>query len=218
MPEDESLTQSKHWPTAPEVRLSHVIYQTFAFDDMIQWYTNVLAATVVFRDSRLALLTFDDEHHRIGFANLNHESFKARLQGEEVPHGLARSGVNHVGYSWPDLGTLLGVYKHLRDTGIKPARCIRHGITLSFYYRDPDENMLEFQIDLLDPASATRFMGGPAFKAHPGGMSFDPEEVIAAYESGEAVDSLIFYPEQGEASGSSWVTVCDTDGERVGYD
>jgi hypothetical protein len=48
-----------------------------------------------------------------------------------------------------------------------PYRPIRHGPTLSLYYRDPDGNQLEFQIDLLAPEAANDFLRGEAFKANP---------------------------------------------------
>ena len=60
-----------------------------------------------------------------------------------------------------------------------PSRPIRHGLTLSLYYRDPDGNGLEFQIDLMGAEDANEFMSGPAFAANPIGEPFDPDALAA---------------------------------------
>ena len=60
-------------------------------------------------------------------------------------------GVNHVAYTWNDLGELVGLYRRLKGYGIVPVRPIKHGLTLSMYYADPDGNLMEFQIDVLEP-------------------------------------------------------------------
>jgi hypothetical protein len=44
---------------------------------------------------------------------------------------------------------------------------LRHGPTLSMYYADPDDNQLEFQIDLLDADAANAIMRSAAFAANP---------------------------------------------------
>ena len=53
------------------VKLAHVVYMTRRFDEMIAWYQNVFEAEVVHQDPALAFLTYDDEHHRFAFANLD---------------------------------------------------------------------------------------------------------------------------------------------------
>jgi hypothetical protein len=52
-------------------------------------------------------------------------------------------------------------------------------VTLSLYYRDPDGNGLEFQIDLMRADDANEFMSGPAFAANPIGEPFDPARCAA---------------------------------------
>jgi len=73
------------------------------------------------------------------------------------------------------------------------------------YYADPDGNGLEFQIDLLDERAASAFMHGPVFARNPRGESFDPDELVARYESGKAADDLIFIEGQPEFTGSAFV-------------
>lgn len=54
------------------------------------------------------------------------------------------------------------------------------------YYRDPDGNQLETQVDNFDtPDEATAMMESPEFSQNSLGTDFDPEEFCAAVERGE---------------------------------
>ena len=172
-------------------KFAHIVYNTHRYDEMIDWYLKVFEARVQHRDDRLAFLTYDEEHHRFAFANLG------PAPSDAPPPRLGRGvGVNHVAYTWNDLGELVALYKRLKADGIMPTRPIRHGLTLSLYYADPDGNLLEFQIDVLDPAAANVFMAGPAFEANPVGERFDPDELVARFEAGDSVDSVVFRSDQ----------------------
>jgi hypothetical protein len=80
-----------------------------------------------------------------------------------------------------------------------PSRPVRHGLTLSLYYRDPDGNGLEFQIDLMGAEDANEFMSGPAFAANPIGEPFDPEALADRLAQGKPVNDLIFRSDQAES-------------------
>jgi hypothetical protein len=183
-------------PIAPS-KFAHVVYKTHRFDELVDWYIKVFNARVQHRDERLAFLTYDDEHHRFAFINLG----AAR---EERPRHDDDSGVHHVAYTWRNLGELIATYKRLKALGIVPLRPIRHGLTLSMYYQDPDKNMMEFQIDLMDRAGADAFMKGMSFATNPVGELFDPDQLAARFDTGEPVDDLIFRSDQKEHKGRVW--------------
>src|SRR5262245_55721137 len=179
-------------------KFAHVVYQTHRFEEMIDWYTRVFEAKVRHRDDKLAFLSYDDEHHRMAFLNLG------PVENGGAPKKANGVGVHHVAYTWKDLGELVDTYKRLKSYGVLPAAPIRHGLTLSLYYQDPDGNMMEFQIDALDPQAADEFMRGPAFAANPVGERFDPEELAVRYDAGEPVDDLVFRSDQSESRGT-WI-------------
>src|SRR5271163_3858541 len=183
-------------PIAPS-KFAHVVYRTHRFDELLDWYIKVFNARVQHRDERLAFLTYDDEHHRFAFINLGPAT-------EERPRRDDDVGVHHVAYTWRNLAELIATYKRLKALGIVPARPIRHGLTLSMYYQDPDKNMMEFQIDLMDPEGADAFMKGPAFAANPVGERFDPDELAARFDAGEPVDNLILRSDQKESQGRAF--------------
>ncbi len=183
---------------AAPTKFAHVVYQTHRFEKMIDWYTQVFEATVRHRDDKLAFLSYDDEHHRMAFLNLG------PAENGSPPKKAGGVGVHHVAYTWKDLGELVDTYKRLKSYGVLPAAPIRHGLTLSLYYQDPDGNMMEFQIDALDPQASDEFMRGPAFAANPVGEPFDPEELAARYDAGKPVDDLVFRSDQAESRGA-WI-------------
>lgn len=173
-------------------KFAHVAFNTHRYDEMIEWYALVFDARVQHRDERLAFLTYDDEHHRFAFVNLG-----AAEEGAE-PRPASGAGLNHLGYTWRNLEELIDTYWWLASLGIAPTRSIRHGPTLSLYYRDPDGNGVELQIDLLTASDATAFMRGPAFAANPVGEPFDPDVLAARFYQGKPVDDLIFRSDQTE--------------------
>jgi catechol-2,3-dioxygenase len=174
-------------------KFAHVVLNTNRFEDMIDWYAKVFEARVQHRDDHLAFLTYDDEHHRFAFVNLG----PAREGAGERQETAA--GLNHLGYSWRNLNELMDTYTRLKSQGIMPSRPVRHGPTLSLYYRDPDGNGLEFQVDLLEAEDANRFMHGPAFAANPIGEPFDPDALLTRLAQGKPVNDLIFRSDQIES-------------------
>ncbi|WP_411818453.1 VOC family protein [Hyphococcus sp. DH-69] len=175
---------------AKPIKFAHVLFSTRRFDDMVAWYKNVFEATIVHQDPAVAFLTYDDENHRFGFANLD------ALRPEPMKEaGKAETGVNHLSYTYANLGDLLGVYERLRDQGIKPYWPVHHGMTLSFYYLDPDGNRIELQVDCFDSEASFAFMKSDAFSENPIGVSFDPDELIERYRNGESEEELLRRPE-----------------------
>jgi 3-hydroxy-9,10-secoandrosta-1,3,5(10)-triene-9,17-dione monooxygenase len=179
-------------------KFAHVVYQTHNFEPMVDWYVKVFEGRIQHKDEALCFMTYDDEHHRMAFVNLG------PAPGADAVKPQGKPGVHHVAYTWDDLGGLVDTYKRLKGYGVLPKLPIRHGLTLSMYYADPDENMMEFQVDLMDPDEANAFMHGNAFAANPVGEPFDPEELAQRYDAGEPVDGIIFRSDQPESTGAAF--------------
>ena len=163
------------------VKLAHIVRRTTRLDEMLRWYETVLAAEVVHSDGVLAFLTYDDEHHRIAIAQV------PGLQ-EQSPVAV---GTDHVAFTHADLGDLLSTYARLRREGIEPYWCINHGPTTSMYYKDPDGNRIELQVDNFPTAEETnRWIRSGDFAGNPIGVVFDPEDLLARYRAGEPMAQL----------------------------
>ena len=176
---------------ARPAKLAHVVYMTRRFDEMLTWYEAVFEASVQYKNPALAFLTFDEEHHRFAFANMS--AFDPEGVANVMPPGV---GVNHVGYTYANLGELLETYDRLKALGIMPYWRVHHGVTLSIYYQDPDGNRMEFQVDCCaDAVEAHAFMHSDAFAANPVGVEIDPDALLAQYRSGVSLETLIVQPD-----------------------
>ena len=170
-------------------KFAHVVYSTRRFEEMVGWYESVFEAKVVYQNPAFAFLTYDEEHHRFAFANLS-------VLAPDSPASEKRdnAGVNHVAYTYANLGDLLATYERLKGMGIDPYWRIHHGITLSLYYRDPDGNRMEFQVDSLTVDEANAYMQTDAFAENPAGVEIDPEILLAQFRSGVPEQELLVMP------------------------
>jgi catechol-2,3-dioxygenase len=169
------------------VKLAHFVLRTPHFDAMRTWYQSVLGAKAVFENGFLCFLTYDDEHHRIALINTPDATAKDN----------SAAGVDHIAFTFANLGDLLGTFARLKADGVEPYWCINHGPTTSLYYRDPDGNQIELQIDNFETLEqADAFVRSGAFKKNPIGVEFDPQRLLERYEHGDAIEALT---EQGAA-------------------
>lgn len=165
----------------------HVVYRTRRFEAMLAWYATVFGARVRYQSPALAFLSYDEEHHRFAFINLD----VVRPDGSAADRAGV-IGVDHLAYTYGSLTALLQNYENLKVQGIKPYWCVHHGITVSMYYADPDGNQMELQVDCFASAEqANAFMEGPNFALNPIGVEFDPEEWLNRLRSGESAANLL---------------------------
>jgi catechol 2,3-dioxygenase-like lactoylglutathione lyase family enzyme len=163
-------------------KFAHFVLRTGQIDRMAEWYKTVLSARTVFRDERLCFLSYDDEHHRLALIHIP----------GLAPRDPEAAGTDHVAYSYRDLGELLATYRRLKGHGILPHWPINHGVTTSMYYRDPDNNRVELQIDnFASVAELDGYFHGAAFAANPVGVTYDPEELCRRYEAGVPIADLL---------------------------
>jgi catechol 2,3-dioxygenase-like lactoylglutathione lyase family enzyme len=157
--------------TAPQ-KLAHVVFKTPRVNEMIDWYTTVLDAAVVFSDKRITFLTYDEEHHRIALIKVPR---LLRIPGAVWKVHRKFYGVDHVAFTYGRLADLITTYRRLADTGIEPVWCINHGPTTSMYYEDPDGNRIELQVDnFATNQQLVGWLTGGGFAKNPIGVEFDP--------------------------------------------
>ncbi len=158
------------------VKFAHIVFRTSQKDAMVDWYRTVLEAEVALKNPLVTFLTFDDEHHRVAIVGMP----------DLTPQNARIAAMDHCAFTYASLNDLLATFKRLRAQGIEPFWCINHGPSLSFYYRDPDGNQVELQIDVFDSNEALEdWYAGADFASNPIGVKFDPDELIARCEAGE---------------------------------
>lgn len=162
-------------------KLAHVVLLTRDLARMRDWYLAVLAGRVAFEGHGICFISFDDEHHRIALAAL--PDVAPRAEGMRV-------GMHHIAFTYRDLGELLATWRRLKGAGIETYWPINHGITTSMYYRDPDGNTIELQVDNFATAAEADAYMAENFAENPIGIIFDPEDLAARFEAGVPLAEL----------------------------
>ena len=176
---------------ASPVKIAHIVLRTRRYEKMIKWYQFVFEGTIQHQNPKICFMTFDDEHHRFAFINLGEDEYDVA-----TPNEVPASGIDHVAFSFDDLNSLMGTYKRLKQNDIEPYWPIHHGMTISLYYKDPDDNRLELQVDKFETMQeGSDFFHSEQFAKNPIGINIDVEELLHRYESGENHQSLFALPE-----------------------
>lgn len=166
-------------------QLAHFVRKTSRLDEMVAWYEVVFEAEAAFSNEMLAFLTYDEEHHRIAII---------AVPGLVSPPPNA-CGTDHVAFTYASLDDLLHTYKRLNKEGIAPFWSINHGPTTSMYYKDPDGNSIELQIDnFASLEDVDEWFRSGDFEANPIGVVFDPDELVARHEAGIPFRELVQRP------------------------
>ena len=177
-----------------EPKFHHANLKTTRLQEMIDWYRTVVGVEVLFQNDVGAWMSNDAANHRIAltvFPNVT-----------EDPDKDNHDGLHHTAFEYDTFDQLNSSYLRLKAAGIEPAGCLDHGMTLSYYYRDPDGNHVELQVDNFgDWAKSSAFMReGPEFHADPIGKFVDPDRVAAAYAAGETFEQIHARATAGEFS------------------
>lgn len=182
MIEGEEKTMTSYPVVNPT--LHHVNLKTTRLQEMIDWYGLVLGMTVTYQFDGGAWLSNDAANHRLALL--------AVPGTEEDPLKLQHSGLHHTAYEYDSMNDLLDSYVRLEAHGITPHACLDHGMTMSFYYVDPDGNSVELQCDEYgDWSRSKEFMRtSPVFAADPIGVHLDPERILAARSAGATPEEL----------------------------
>ncbi|RFU69293.1 VOC family protein [Bacillus sp. V59.32b] len=175
--------------------LHHFGIITGNLDEMVDWYNKVLGTTTILESSTSmgvdqnqapvgAWLTNDRANHRIALMSLPGVS--------EDRDKNAHIRMQHVAFEYETINDLLNSYARMKGIGITPIASVDHGATTSFYYKDPDGNMIELQVDNFGDWDKSReYMGNSQeMMKNPLGVQVDPDLMIEAANGGASHDDL----------------------------
>ena len=163
-------------------RFSHLVLKTAHFEEMKAWYKTVLTAQPMFENAVVCFLSYDEEHHRLMIGN----------DPTATPRDPKAAGVVHFAYAVETLDDLVQTYLRLKAKGIVPHGCINHGFTTSLYYRDPDANEVEFQVDNFKTREEMdAWFATGAFDRNFVGAPFDPERMVELQREGVPEDQIL---------------------------
>jgi catechol 2,3-dioxygenase len=165
-------------------KFHHTTLRTTRLQEMIDWYTAVTGVEVVYQYDFGAWMSNDAANHRIALLAFPHIT--------EDPEKDVHAGLDHTAFEFDTFADLNATYLRLKETSIVPDFCLDHGMTFSYYYRDPDGNRVELQVDNFgDWAKSSAWMReSPEFHEDPIGKFVDPDRVAQAYAGGEPFDQI----------------------------
>ena len=178
------MTQESQGSTLALPILHHVNLKTTRVQEMIDWYATVVGLTTVFQFPGGAFLTNDGANHRLALLT------SSQMSDDEDK--LVHTGIHHLAFEYVTLDNLLSTYAHLKELGITPYMTLDHGMTLSFYYVDPDGNSVELQIDNFGNWEQSKewMRTSPDFAANPIGQFVDAEQILAARKAGASLAEI----------------------------
>jgi catechol 2,3-dioxygenase len=165
-------------PAVIHPKFHHLNLKTTRLQEMIDFYRVLVGAEVIHQDEIGAWLSNDEANHRI--ALLAFPNFS------DDPEKENHAGLHHSAFEYASFDDLNATYLRLKEGGISPALCLDHGMTFSYYYRDPDGNHVELQCDNFgDWARSSAWMReSPEFHEDPIGKFVDPDRVAEASAAG----------------------------------
>jgi catechol 2,3-dioxygenase len=171
----------------------HALLKTARMQEMIDWYAAAVGIEANFQAPGIAFLSNDGANHRI--------SMVGNPQFRENPDFRRAVGLHHLAFEYDTVDDLLDTWERLHDEfGYEPHVAVHHGMTLSFYYVDPDGNSVELQADAFgDWKKSTKWMRESAeFKADPIGKYVVPAKMVAARSAGVKTEELLRRAYAGE--------------------
>lgn len=188
-------------------RMSELVLQTAQFDLMRAWYRAVLglewsitnegslpSSRARFKDSPKQVRASDV---RSSFMFLDRSmvygQVLALFELPELGAEPARDpGLNHIQFRHADLPSLFARVTLLLEHGIEAHRAANHGPMTSFYFCDPDMNVVELCSNNFDTAERLfGFINSDAFRRNPSGVDVDARAFLERYRGGEPLEQLL---------------------------
>ncbi|MBR0706984.1 VOC family protein [Bradyrhizobium liaoningense] len=204
-----SLSPDLHKATAqlPSPRISEIVLQTAQYESMRDWYSAVLGLSWSIENPGGA------PENRRRFAGSPKQTRASDVRScfmflDRSPvHGQVLAlfelpelsgapaidpGLNHFQFRHANLAALFDRVELLLGSGLEAHRASNHGPVTSYYFSDPDQNVVELCCNNFDdPAKLKAFIDSDAFRKNPSGVDVDPKGFISRFRAGEPLHQLL---------------------------
>ena len=176
--------------TDPSIKcptLHHYGIVTTQLDVMVEWYAKVVGVEVNLEVPGMGKWVGNDSaHHRIAmvsFGDLTRQPWEEKIKYDRVQHSA---------WAYPTIADLMESYERIRDLGIRPLVCQHRGISIAFYYRDPDDNSVELLADPFEgvPGKSREHMRTSETMRTRWRPFIDPDRMLMAYKEGASDEEL----------------------------
>jgi catechol 2,3-dioxygenase-like lactoylglutathione lyase family enzyme len=178
------------------LRLSEVVLRTTVYDRLCDFYSLLLAQP---RSVEMTPPPSDDpdEPSRISFFDFYFDApYTQRIaifECQDIGSGPTSKGLHHFQLRTPTIEALVDLYSTLKDSGHLPLEASNHGPGTSFYYHDPDTNLIELSsLNFSCRDEMQKFMATDEFKNNPNGFPLDPERLVTSRRSGRNLSEMIW--------------------------
>lgn len=187
------------------MRMSEIVLKTSRYDDMKAWYQGVMGVAPFFEhvpkqpyappapgqqeratDLRLCFIRLYLEHpYTQVLAIFDVPGTRGAPSGDP--------GLHHMQFRNPSMDDLFTRYDRLKALGIRPHRTANHGPGTSFYYRDPDQNIVEISANNFPTVEEYRaYFTSASYLRNPSGIEIDADAYIARYRNGTPLNELVY--------------------------
>jgi catechol 2,3-dioxygenase len=193
---DEHTTSSRsageHGRPKGVPMLHHINIKTTRKKEMVDWYRKVLGMEIVAEHPVATFLSNDQANHRIALGEL------PGIAPDE--NRLYHDGLHHSGFEYSSFDEMNAAYLRLREEGIIPLIGVDHGFTFSYYYSDPDGNLVELQVDAFGDWGKSRKWAAEDMLKQQFliGTVVDPAKVAEAYEQGMSFEEIHAKAQMGQ--------------------
>ena len=186
--------------STPTPTLSEIVLKTGHFDRLKSWYTKALGSEPFFVRARPKETSWTGAQQIAFFKLAGIYPYQQVLGIFEVDGTLnspeTDPGLHHLQFGHGSFDELFDRYDKLKQEGILPVQTWNHGVSTSFYYQDPDENLAE--MNCVNFATEKEFFGyfqTEAYKKNVSGIVIDAEEYISRYRTGTSREALVKIPD-----------------------
>lgn len=187
----------------PPLRISEVVLKTGRYDELRTWYQMMLGIAPFYEfvptaprerkpgetdraaDFRLSFFRLHTDHPYVQVVALfDIPGTRAEPTGDP--------GLHHMQLRCPDLPQLFERYERLKSVGVLPHRTANHGPGTSFYYRDPDGNVVELSANNFATLQGYQaYFTSDAYRRNPSGIEIDADAYIGRYRDGVSLEELV---------------------------
>ncbi|MBK8742772.1 MAG: VOC family protein [Betaproteobacteria bacterium] len=164
------------------MRIGEIVLRTPRYVEMKAWYRKMLGIDPFVEHVRDEANGVNPPFAQMCFFQLFFEHpYQEMLVLFDIPGTLDRttgdSGLHHMQLRNASPAVLCERYRRLRRDGIMPHRAMDHGPSTSFYYRDPDQNVVEIAAsNFRTSEQVLASFGTESYSRNPAGSVVDPEE------------------------------------------
>lgn len=183
----------------PPPQFSEVVLKTARFTEVKDWYENLLQVRAFFVRTGVQQASWTGAWS-IAFIRLYHAHPYTQVMGIfEIPavkghaDGLKGDpGMHHMQLRHTGLEHLFSRFEALQAQGIMPEIAYNHGPGTSFYYRDPDHNLVELSaVNYVKEADYLAYFSSESYRRNVSGIQINPAEYVARYRSGTPQEELV---------------------------